>query len=314
MKFTLLFFLLFSFFGCATKHLSTKVEDEKKDTFKEEAFLRFSDSRLESLKKTPYKAQALCHEGQIKEGLKLLQRQTKTRKKEPMFFNEIGMCYFLSGNDAKAEYFFHLSLSKARKSHFPTALNNLGVLKLKNRHYQEALDLFTSSTKRRSKIISPLFNKAQVYLEFNLADSALPLLIELNKKGQQDPDILLSLANAYLLKGQTAQALAIIKKIPNNFGSRDDVGLARAIALYESKKYGQAKELLDEQQFGRYLPIKRSARKLQKLVNAKIEEIENAQKAIEAKKEAASKRIIASKSKNIKKVKKSVQRKKTKKD
>ena len=34
------------------------------------------------------------------------------------------------------------------------------------------------------------------------------------------------------------------------------------------------KELLEEQQFGRYLPIKRSARKLQKLVNAKIEEIE----------------------------------------
>jgi predicted Zn-dependent protease len=295
MKIAPLVFLLVFPFGCATKHLSTKVNDASKDTFKEEAFLRFSKGRLENLKNTPFKAQALCHEGNTNQGLKLLQSQTKARKKEPMFFNEIGMCYFLAGHDAKAEYFFQMSLTKAKRSHFAPALNNLGVLKLKKRHYQEALSLFKKAAKKRSSIISPLFNTAQVYLEFNLADLALPILIKLNKKGLQDPDILLSLANVYLLKGQTNHALKMIKSIPRNFSKRDDVGLAQAIALYESKKYSEAKELLEAQQFGRYLPIKRSARRLQKLVNKKIEEIEKTQKAIQEKKEAESKRVVASK-------------------
>jgi tetratricopeptide (TPR) repeat protein len=212
-----------------------------------------------------------------------------------MFFNEIGMCYFLGGREAKTEYYFQLSLTKARKAHFAPAINNLGVLKLKNRHYQEALSLFKQAAKKGGSIISPLFNMAQIYLEFNLADAALPILVSLNKKGSGDPDILLSLANVYLLKGQTNEALKMINSIPSNFSKRDDVGLARAIALFESKQYNEAKELLAEQQFGRYLPIKRSARRLQKLVNKKIEEIERLQKAIEEKKEAASKRVVASK-------------------
>ncbi len=275
MKNTVILIILSSlFFSCATKHLSSKVSDEKKDTFKEEAFLRFTQGRLESLKSTPFEAQALCHEEKPQEGLKLLQAQTKERKKDPSFYNEIGMCFFLAEDYPKAEYFFNLSLSKAAKSHFAPALNNLGVLKLKRRHYQEALKYFKTALKRRSKMISPLFNMAQVYLEFNLADSALPLLLNLNKQGPQDPDILLSLANTYLLKGKTSQALKTIEEIPSNFSGRDDIGLARAIALYEAKKYPAAKELLENQQFGRYLPIKRSAKRLQKLVDMKIEAIE----------------------------------------
>lgn len=301
-KITLFFFILVFVFGCATKHLTSKVDNENQDTFRDEAFLRFSESRLESLKNTKFKSQALCHEGKTVEGLKVLKKQTKQRKREASFFNEIGMCYFLAENYPKAEYFFNLSLSKARAKVYPPALNNLAVIKLKNRHYQEALSLFSKAAKstRSSKIISPRFNIAQIYLEFNLADSAMPILRDLNQRGPQDPDILLSLAAAQLLKGQTKAAQTTLRSIPSSFRQRDDVGLAEAIALYESGRYQETKELLEEQQFGRYLPIKRSARKLQKLVEAKIEEIEKAQKATQEapKKTKRSKRVVASKKKD----------------
>jgi len=259
--------------SCATKTLTSKVIDPNQDSFKEEAFLRYTTDRLEGLEKTAYGAVSKCHQGDYNEGLKALQITMKENKKNPEYWNQIGMCYFLSENYAKAEFYFELSLNNSRQR-FSPALNNIGVLKLKTRHYEDALNYFKKAAKMGRSNNVPLFNQAQVYLQFNLVDQAGPILKELNKKNKTDPDVLFSLGTVYLLKGNTKDSLYLFNKISNSYKKREDVTLVKAIGLYEQKKYYEAKETLDSVNFINHVPLKRSAKKLSELVLREIKRIE----------------------------------------
>jgi tetratricopeptide (TPR) repeat protein len=277
---TILTLLLFT--SCATKTLVSKVSDAKLDTFREESFLRYTEERLKGLEKTPYQALAKCYSGNIQEGLDLLRDQMKEQKKKPEYWNQVGMCYFLKDNFTKAEYFFDLSLAQAPGGRFEPAINNLGVLKLKLRHYEEALNFFKKASGKRETHKVPLFNQAQVYLQFNLLDQAAPILERLasinDKSGVHDPDLTFSLGSVYLLKGQIEKAFAIFNSIPDKYKNREDVTLVRAISLYEQGKYYEAKEVLENKNFLEYVPLKKSAQKLALLVQEKIKAIEAAQK------------------------------------
>jgi tetratricopeptide (TPR) repeat protein len=270
---TLLMITLF-FTSCATKHLTSKVSDPLGDSFREESFLRYTEARLQKLENTPYKALAKCHGGDTKEGLKLLQNTMSENKRNPEYWNQVGMCYFLMEDFAKAEYFYELSLNQVKKRGFAPALNNLGVLKLRLRHYEAALNYFKDAARASGAHKVPLFNQAQVYLQFNLLDQAAPILEKLSKTSKNDPDLLFSLGSVYLLKGQMKRALDTYNKIPEGYKNREDVTLVTAIGLYEQGLFYQAKEVLKAKNFIDYVPLKRSARKLTQLVEEKIKEIE----------------------------------------
>jgi len=275
-------------FSCATTTLTSKVADEKRDTFRQESFLRYTESRLDKLENTPYSALAKCHSDDINEGLKDLQKQTHQKKKDPEFWNQIGMCYFLGNKLIKAEYYFQFSLDLNKKKRYAPALNNLGTIKLKQGHYDLALDYFKKAAqykKGQKNLKVPLFNEAQVYLQFNLLPNAQKILEALNNENHHDPDILLSLGSVYLLQGQTQRSLKVLKDIPNRYQNREDVTLIRALGLYQENKIYQVYELLKEYDFTHYLPMKRSAQKLKKLVTMKVKKIEDAQKAKEKVKE-----------------------------
>lgn len=273
---TLLFFA-----SCATKTLTSKVGDANLDSFREESFLRYTEERLKGLESTPYQALAKCYAGEIKEGLDILQAEMKKKKKDPEYWNQVGMCYFLKDNFTKAEYFFELSLAQAKGGHFAPALNNLGVLKLKLRHYEDALNYFKKATGHNEKHKVALFNQAQVYLQFNLLDQAAPILENLasRKNNQNDPDLTFSLGSVYLLKGQTKKAFEIFNTIPEKYKNREDVTLVRAISLYEQGKFYEAREVLEGINFLNYVPLKRSAKKLALLVAERIKAIEAAENA-----------------------------------
>ena len=262
------------FASCATKHLTSKVSDPLGDSFREESFLRYTEARLQKLENTPYKALAKCHGGDTEVGLKLLQNTMSENKRNPEYWNQVGMCYFLMEDFAKAEYFYELSLNQVKKRSFAPALNNLGVLKLRLRHYEEALNYFKDAARASGAHKVPLFNQAQVYLQFNLLDQAEPILEKLSKNSKNDPDLLFSLGSVYLLKGQMKRALDTYNRIPASYKNREDVTLVTAIGLYEQGLFYQAKEILKAKNFIDYVPLKRSARKLTQLVEEKIKEIE----------------------------------------
>ncbi len=273
--------------SCATSTLTSKVADEKRDTFREESFLRYTEDRLDKLENTPYSALAKCHNEDINEGLKDLQKQTHDQKKNPEFWNQIGMCYFLADHMVKAEYYFQFSLDMDKNKRYAPALNNLGTIKLKQGHYEMALDYFKKASeykKGQQNLKVPLFNQAQVYLQFNLLPKAQQILEALNHENRQDPDILLGLGSVYLLQGQTQRSLKILKDIPERYQNREDVTLIRALGLYEEKKIYEVYELLKEYNFTNYVPIKKSAQKLQQLVTLEVKKLEEARKLKEAQK------------------------------
>ncbi len=266
--------LLSSLMGCSTGHLASKVSDEKFDGFKEESFLRYTGDRLKRIEDKRYSHLSLCYQGDIEEGLAALKDELEDQKKNPDYWNQVGMCYFLQKNYPKAEFYFNLSLDQKSNRYFAPAINNLGILKLKDRHYEEAIELFKKAKGRNHKV--PLFNLSQVYLEFNLIDKALVVLEDLRREIKTDPDLLFSLASGYLMKGNTKKAANYLGQIPSQFRKREDVSLINAITLYEQKKYYAAKDVLNDQNFVNYYPIKKSARKLEDLVDFEIERIEKA--------------------------------------
>lgn len=281
MKWTLILAILL-FTSCATKFLTSKVSDPQKDSFKKESFLRYSSDRLEKLEGTAFKGLSLCYQGKISEGKETLLHELKQRKNDPAYWNELGMCAFLEENYGKADFYFDLSLEKAPKGHYPPALNNKGILKLRLRHYESALAYFKKSVGKKREHLVPLFNMAQVYLQFNLLEQAGPIMEEIYQRNQKenvnkDPDLLFSLGSVYLLKGQTKKAMEFFGQIPSDYQNREDVTLVTAISLYEEKKFYEAKEILEGQNFIHYVPLKRSAKKLSELIENEIKRIEAAQ-------------------------------------
>ncbi|MEC7276818.1 MAG: CDC27 family protein [Bdellovibrionota bacterium] len=276
MKFVTLLTLSLFFCGCATKHLASKVEQDKYDGFKEESFLRYTQDRLNGLDANKYAALSLCHQKDFEEGLTTLRGQLKEKKKSADYWNQVGMCYFLREDYPKAEFYFNFSLEQDRNKNYAAALNNLGILKLKDRHFDEAITYFNKAKRGGHKV--PRFNLAQVFLEFNLVDKALIVLEDLHRSAQSDPDLLFSLASAYLMKGRTKNAMGILDKIPNEFREREDIALINAVTLYEQRNYYAAKEVLEATTFLSYYPLKKSAQKLTDLVEAEIARIEKENK------------------------------------
>ena len=282
MKKTLLLTLtLAGLTGCATNGLTSKVADENRDTFREESFLRYTEARLDKLEKTPYKSLAKCHSDDVNEGLRELQHQTHEQKKKPEFWNQVGMCYFLANHLVKAEYYFQFALDLDSKHPYLPALNNLGAIKLKQGHYEMALGYFKQAGK---KLKVPLFNQAQVYLQFNLLKNAQIILEELNRDNRQDPDILLGLGSVYLLQGDTKRSLGTLQQIPERYQNREDVTLIRALGLYQNKLIFEAYALLKEYNFIHYVPIKKSAQKLKELVTLEVRKIEEEKQRLELEK------------------------------
>jgi len=280
-KLTLYALFTVNLVGCATGHLTSKVQEERRDTFREESFLRYTEDRLDKLENTPYQALAKCHNDNVNDGLKELQKQTHEKKKDPEFWNQIGMCYFLADHLVKAEYYFQFSLDLDDKKKYAPALNNLGTIKLKQGHYEMALDYFKKAAeykKGRKNLKVPLFNQAQVYLQFNLLRNAQSILEALNHENGEDPDILLGLGSVYLLQGKTALSLKTLQSISPSYQGREDVTLVRALGLYEEHKIYEVYELLKEFNFTRYVPMKRSAQKLKELVSIEVKKIEDAKK------------------------------------
>ena len=279
MKNKFLILLSLNMFSCGTKYLTSKVSDPKKDSFKEESFIRYTTDRLINLEKTPFKGLSLCYQGSIKEGKKVLLNELNERKNSPSYWNEVGVCHFLEQSYSKADFYFDLSLQKANSSFYPPALNNKGAIQLKLRHFEGAIKYFKKAAGSKGEHQVPLFNMAQVYLQFNRLEQAGRIINDINSKNNKrgiknDPDLLFSLGSYYLLKGNTQKAISVFQKIPRQYQKREDVALLTAIGLYENQKYYQAKKLLKGQTFIDHIPLKKSAQKLFKIIEERIKVIE----------------------------------------
>jgi tetratricopeptide (TPR) repeat protein len=236
--------------SCSLSQINRQTSFEK-DLFNDETLLRFNSVAIKQLSESQdikLSSLAQCHQGESKEGLKKLQGHYAKFKKDPFYWNIVGTCYYLGEQMPKASFYFQhaLNLSKRSKARAYT-FNNLGVILLKQRHYDQAFEMFTKSMKINKSLVTPKFNLAQLHIQFGQIQEATRLLNELLEKEPEDLDVLTSLAVISMIDEDYKHAIAIYEKFEEEQIKRADIAGYYALSLYKDGQYNRAKEVLEEQ-------------------------------------------------------------------
>jgi len=273
-------FILFSIhllLSCGSKSIRSSISKDKQDVLAKESFLRYDSERIEVViqSKNPLiSATALCHQGKFNRGLSKLKKQYYQNRKNEKYWNSIAICYYLKGNLGKAEYFLHLSINtaKKKKSHYAPAHNNLGILFLKQRHFDMAHQQFQMAIKKSPQFLTPHFNLVKLYIQFGQFDDALLKLHKLSEVSPLDTDILAGFGTIYVLKNEPNRSLPYFEKISPHDLSREDIALYYALSLYHIKHYKKAHKVLTQQKHTQIKSIRSMSKKLKTLILKALEQ------------------------------------------
>ena len=176
------------------------------------------------------KASEYCHEREFSRAHNLFRSISRKYLKNPIYWNIVGICYSIEEKRRKALLFYNKSLSL--KSDYAPALNNLGVMYMKEKDYSRALVAFRKARKFNNFSKTPRYNLANLYLSFGIYDKAINELLVLYGSGTKDIDVLNMLATAYLMQNNLQKAVEYFEKIDNDFYEKPYIGLNRALAYH----------------------------------------------------------------------------------
>lgn len=170
-----------------------------------------------------------CYQGKYDEALKIADDQYTKFKNNTSYWNQLGTCYFLKSDYAKAILFYNKS--RDLDSKYIPPVNNLGVVYQKQGKYQKALAAFKLASDLNTFAVTPTYNLAQLYLRFGTVGKALPIFQGLQKRSPKDIEVGSALASAYLIKGDYQSAVDIYGKFDKATLATPSVGLNYAVAL-----------------------------------------------------------------------------------
>lgn len=247
--------------SCAGPSFNNKIQSDKYDLLTDESFMRYNSNRLAAMEspKRNFISLALvsCHQKKMTKGETLLEEKMQTNKANPFYWNALGTCYFLSQEYTKAIFYYELGLEATRDSNksFPdnqrknaeaAITNNLGIIHLTFKRYNEAYDAFKKSNSIVSSYFTPEFNMAQLYVEFNENNKALDILKKLESKNNNDIDLLYSFALIYFRLNDLNKSFQYISKINNDYLNRADIVGLYAYNLMMKNRLVEAKTILEK--------------------------------------------------------------------
>lgn len=255
----------------------------EKDLFNEETLLRFNSVAIKELSKsTDIKLASLakCHQGDSKEALKDLKDVYQNYKNNAIYWNVVGTCYYLNEENAKASFYFQhaLGLKKTTNSLKAYSFNNLGVILLKQRHYDQAFEMFSKSHKLNSNLVTPRFNLAQLHIQFGQIEEASRILNSLFEKNPEDIDVLSSLAVIALIDKKYQKAISIYERIGEEEMERSDIAGFYALALYKNGQFKKAKVVLEQQNVSTEKAFYQLNRELASLIKTAIKNSESGER------------------------------------
>lgn len=172
----------------------------------------------------------LCYEKNYEEALALVNAEYERYRENPSFWNQVGSCYLLQGQNRKALLFYNKAL-EFEKDYAP-AFNNIGVLYRMNGEDQRAEVAFKSAVSSSAFSKTPRFNLAQLYLSYGLYGLAIENFKVLESSG--DVEVLAGLGSAFLMAGSSSQATGYFKRIEEKYYRKPFIGINAALAYYAS--------------------------------------------------------------------------------
>ena len=170
-----------------------------------------------------------CYQSKFDEALKIADENYMKYKANTSYWNQLGTCFFLKSDYAKAILFYNKS--RDLDSKYIPPVNNLGVVYMKQGKFQKALSAFKLAADLNTFSVTPTYNLAQLYLRFGTVGKALPIFQGLLKRSPKDTNVASALASSYLIKGDYQAAVDIYSLFDKTTLSTPTVGLNYALAL-----------------------------------------------------------------------------------
>ncbi|MBY0415418.1 MAG: tetratricopeptide repeat protein [Bdellovibrionales bacterium] len=242
--------------------------DESAHALVKESLYALAPAKLEeSASKTEdplIKMNVKCYQGKIDEALKIADDQYAKYKNNTSYWNQLGTCYFLKSDLAKAILFYNKSRDLDAK--FIPPINNLGVVYQKQGKVQKALSAFKLAAELNTFAITPTYNLAQLYLRFGTVGKAMPIFQGLQKRSPKDVDVASALASSYLIKGEYQSAVDIYGKLDKSSLASPSVGLNYAVALKFLNRPMDAQTVLSNTTAASSGPLVEYAQKVEKFI------------------------------------------------
>ena len=260
-KLTLSLTLAMLVVSCAGPSFNNSIQTDKYDLLSEESFMRYNTNRLAAMNspKRDFISLSLiaCHEQKIAKGLGMLEEKMHQSKSNPFYWNALGTCNTLSKDYTKAIFYYELGMEATRATNKDytdsqkklaeaVISNNLGLIHLTFKRYNEAYDAFKKSNTIVPNYFTPDFNMAQLYVEFNENDKALSILKKLEAKNNEDIDLLYSLSLIYFRQNDMDKSFQYITKIQHDYLNRADIVGLYAYNLMKKNRLTEAKSILEK--------------------------------------------------------------------
>lgn len=277
----LTFLSSFILVNCSTSTFNAKIETSDIDLLNEESLMRYNSSRLETMDTNENdfisKSLLACHQKKFTKGMNLLENEMNKSRNNPFYWNALGTCYSLSNNYSKALFYYGLGIEalsitndKNKILAEATLYNNIGLIHLNFKRYNEAYNSFKKSSDLLPHFFTPQFNIAELFIEFNENDKALAILKKLEEKNQEDIDILYSLSLIYFRKNDLEKSFLALNRIKPNYLNRPDIVGLYAYNLMMKNRLTEAKEILEKRLYAdEYEPRNKT---LHEEINLKIKE------------------------------------------
>jgi len=194
-----------------------------------------------------------CHDNDIAEGKKTLEKVMTNEKSNPQYWNALGLCYSLSQEPVKANFYYDLGLEAIgqykgidKKQLEATLLNNMALIHLSYKRFNDAYLTFKRAEALAPEIFNIQLNISQLLLEFKYDDKALVILNKLETLRPGDTDVLYSQALIYTRKNEYEKALVTLSKINSAKNTRPDIAGVYAFNLLKINQLTDALAVIDK--------------------------------------------------------------------
>ena len=248
------------FASCSSTQFTNHIQNDRNDLLTEESLMRYNTNRLskiEDQKSFISNALVACHQDKITKGLAILEEEMHKNKTNPLYWNALGTCFSLNKEYSKSVFYYELGLEATRDSNKNIAegqrklaeaaiQNNLGLIHLKHKRFDEAFDSFKKSSSLMPNFFTPEFNIAQLFIEFNENKKALEILKKLEMKNNDDIDLLYSLALVHYRMNDLNKSFNYVTKINKDYLNRADIVGLYAYNLMKKNRLEEAKSILEK--------------------------------------------------------------------